>query len=196
MVILILQILISYPFIEYEHVENNANTTYNENFIRSHNWIWTNQVSYKNSFGKHTINALAGVEAQKGGGRQIIGAATGFYSYNYLPFINLNNGLVQNLGGSVIFTPGTTFSQFAKADYAYDGKYILSATVRRDGSSKFLEPNKQSTFPAFSIGWRMSEENFMKSIGWINELKVRGSWGKMGNEAAVSAIKCYYYIRK
>jgi TonB-linked SusC/RagA family outer membrane protein len=178
----------SYPFIEYEHVENNANTTYSENFIRNNNWIWTNQLSYKNSFKKHSVAGLIGIEAQKGGGRQIIGASTGFYSYNYQPFINLNNGLTQNLGGSVTYTPGTTFSQFAKGDYIYDGKYILSATVRRDGSSKFLEPNKQSTFPAFSLGWRISDESFMRNISWINDLKLRGSWGKMGNEAALSAI--------
>jgi hypothetical protein len=95
--------------------------------------------------------------------------------------------LTQNLGGSQTFTPTTTFSQFAKADYAYNGKYLLSATVRRDGSSKFLEPNKQSTFPAFSAGWRISDENFMNGIQFINDLKIRGSWGKMGNEAAASA---------
>jgi len=177
----------TFPFIEYEHVENNANTTYTENFIRNANWIWTNQLSYRASFGKHNIAALAGIESQKGGGRQIIGGATGFFTYSYLPFINLGNGLTQNLGGSQTFTPTTTFSQFAKADYAYNGKYLLSATVRRDGSSKFLEPNKQSTFPAFSVGWRISDENFMNGIQFINDLKIRGSWGKMGNEAAASA---------
>ena len=178
----------TYPFIEYEHVENSANTTYTENFIRNNNWIWTNQLSYRASFGKHNIAALAGIESQKGGGRQIIGASTGFYSYNYQPFINLGNGLTQNLGGSQTFTPGTIFSQFGKADYAYDGKYLVSVTVRRDGSSKFLEPNKQSTFPAVSLGWRISDESFMSGITWINDLKIRGSWGKMGNEAALSAF--------
>lgn len=178
----------TFPFIEYEHVENTANTTYTENFIRNANWIWTNQLSYKASFGKHNINALVGVESQKSGGRQIIGGSTGFYSYNYQPFINLSNGLTQNLGGSQTFTPGTIFSQFGKVDYAYNGKYLLSATVRRDGSSKFKEPNTQSTFPAFSVGWRISDENFMNGIQFINDLKIRGSWGKMGNEAAASAI--------
>jgi hypothetical protein len=56
----------TFPFIEYEHVENNANTAYTENFIRNTNWIWTNQISYKASFGKHNIAALAGIESQKG----------------------------------------------------------------------------------------------------------------------------------
>ena len=176
----------SFPFIEYEHVENNANTTYTENFIKNNNWIWTNQLSYKGNFGKHSISALAGEEAQKSGGRQVIGASTGFYSYNYQPFINLGNGLTQNLGGSQTFTPTTNVSYFAKADYAYEGKYLVTALIRRDASSKFLDPNKWGNFPAFSLGWRISDEEFMKSMTWINDLKIRGSWGKMGNEAALS----------
>lgn len=180
-----------YPFIEYENNENQGNTEYNESFVKNNNWIWTNQVSYKNTFGKHNIAALAGTEAQKGGGRQIIGASTGYYSYNYIPFINLNNGTVQNLSGSSIFTPGTTISYFANANYAFDGKYLVSATVRRDGSSKFLDPNKWGTFPAFSLGWRISDESFMKGIAWITDLKLRGSWGKMGNEAALTASNAY-----
>ena len=181
----------NYPFIEYEHTENNANTTYGEGFIRNTQWIWTNQLSYKNVFGKHKVAALVGTESQKGGGRQIIGAATTLYTYNYLPFINLNNGTVQNLGGSVAYTPGTTVSYFGKVDYAYNDKYILSGTFRRDGSSKFLDPNKYGNFPAFSLGWIASEESFMHNIKWLNFLKLRGSWGKLGNEAAVSASNAY-----
>ncbi len=181
----------TYPFIEYEHTENTSNTTYTENFIRNYQWIWTNQITYRQTFGDHNVAALIGYESQEGGGRQVIGAASGFYAYNYRPFINLGNGTVQNLGGSVVYTPGTTLSYFGKADYSYNGKYIASATIRRDGSSKFLDPNKWGTFPAFSLGWIISEENFMKDISWINSLKLRGSWGKMGNEAAVSASNAY-----
>ena len=181
----------TYPFIEYEHVENTANTTYTENFTKTNSWIWTNQITYKNTFGDHNLSVLVGEEAQKAGGRQSIGAASSFYSYNYLPFINLSNGTVQNLGGSSTYTPGTTVSYFAKGDYAYKGKYIVSATVRRDGSSKFLGDNRWGTFPAFSLGWRISEESFLKGASWINDLKIRGSWGKLGNEAAVSAANAY-----
>jgi TonB-linked SusC/RagA family outer membrane protein len=174
-----------YPFIEYEYVENQGNTTYNEGTKRMQNWIWTNQVNYKNSFGKHDISALIGTEAQEFSGRAIIGAATGFFNYSNIDFINLNNGSVQNLSGSGKFTPVTNESYFAKADYSYDGKYLFSATFRRDGSSKFLDPNKFGNFPAFSLGWRMSDESFMKNVTWVNDLKIRGSWGKMGNELPV-----------
>lgn len=181
----------SYPWIEYEHVENTANNAYTENFVRSNNWIWTNQVTYKNSFGKHDVAVLAGHEAQKGGGRQIIASGTNYYSYNYQPFINLNNGNIWKLGGSTIYTPGTLESWFAKADYAFDGKYIVSGTIRRDASSKFLDPNKWGTFPAVSVGWRISDESFMKGISWLNDLKIRGSWGKLGNEAALDPANSF-----
>src|SRR4029079_11657165 len=82
--------------------------------------------------------------------------------------------------------PTTNLSYFGKVDYAYDGKYLVSAIIRRDASSKFKEPNQWGNFPAFSLGWRISDEEFMKSVRWINDFKIRGSWGKMGNEAALS----------
>lgn len=180
-----------FPFIEYEHVENTANTTYNENFIRNDSWIWTNQLNFKKSFGDHDIQALVGTEAQRNGGRQIIGASQGFFIYSYQPYINLSNGGVQNLSDSRVFTQDKALSYFAKADYAFKGKYLLSATVRRDGSSKFLGDLRWGTFPAFSLGWRISDENFMKTIKWVNDFKLRGSWGKMGNEAAAVAQNAF-----
>ncbi|MEN9570204.1 MAG: hypothetical protein RL172_1435, partial [Bacteroidota bacterium] len=181
----------SFPWYEYENGENAPNLTYQEGFVKTNTWIWTNQVSYKQSFGKHNVNATVGTEAQKFTGRQMNATGTGFYAYNYLPFFNLQNGGVQNVGGSLIYTPGTLQSYFAKADYSFDGKYLFSAVVRRDGSSKFVDPNKWGTFPGFSAGWRVSQEAFMSGINWINDFKIRGSWGKMGNEAAAPGSNAF-----
>ncbi len=181
----------NYPFIEYEHTENNANTTYGEGSFNTYNWIWTNTLAYKKTFGDHNISAIAGYESQKASGRQIIGASTGYYAYNYQPFINLNNGTVQNLGGSLAYTPVTNISYFGKADYSFRGKYLLSASVRRDGSSKFLDPNKYGTFPAFSVGWRILDEPFMAGVTFLNDLKIRGGWGQSGNEAALSPSNAF-----
>src|SRR5450432_371209 len=181
------QNIYTYPYIEYENNENTANTTFTSNYVNTQNWIWTNTLAYKNNFGKHSISALIGTEAQESTGSQSIGAASGFYTYNYLPFINLGNGSVQNLGGSQTFTTTTLQSYFGKVDYAYNGKYLLTALVRRDGSSKFVAPNQYATFPAFSVGWRISEEDFMRGISFVNDLKIRGSWGQLGNEAAAGA---------
>jgi TonB-linked SusC/RagA family outer membrane protein len=165
-------------------VTNQPNFVYSERFVKNNIWIWTNQLNYRNSFGKHNISVLGGTEAQRGTGREIAGRASGFFQYTNRDFINLNNGLIQGVSGRK-FTPGSTQSYFGKVDYAYNGKYLLTASIRRDGSSKFLRPNKWGTFPAFSLGWRISDESFMKDISWINDLKIRGSWGKLGNEAAV-----------
>jgi TonB-dependent starch-binding outer membrane protein SusC len=181
----------AYPFIEYENTENVGNSTYNEANLRTNNWIWTNQAVYKNTIGKHTFSLLAGQEAQKSAGRQIIGGSTGFLLYSYQPFINLNNGNTQNLSGSFIFTPQSISSYFGKVDYAFDNKYIFSATIRRDGSSIFIDPYQYATFPAFSVGWRISDEAFMRSLTWINDLKVRGSWGKTGNIGGANPLNGY-----
>ena len=180
-----------YPYIEYEHVENTANTTYNENVIRNNNWIWTNQLSFKQTFDVHDVAVVVGTEAQQSGGKQVIASSQGYFIYSYRPFINLSNGGVQNVSGSNNYTPVKTVSYFAKADYGYKGKYLASATIRRDGSSKFLDDLKWGTFPAFSLGWRVSEESFMENSGIFDDLKIRGSWGTMGNEGAASAQNAF-----
>ena len=73
------------------------------------------------------------------------------------------------------------FSQFGKVDYTYNDKYLFSGTLRRDGASVFGEDDQYGIFPAVSAGLRLTEEEFMKKADFVNELKIRGGWGKMGN---------------
>ena len=80
-----------------------------------------------------------------------------------------------NLRIPIYNTPTTLVSQFARADYSLMDKYMLSATVRRDGSSRFGADNRYGVFPSFSAGWRISDEAFFKGISFINDLKIRGS---------------------
>ncbi|RYY61499.1 MAG: TonB-dependent receptor [Chitinophagaceae bacterium] len=181
------QVSYRYPFIEYEYTENTGNTTYNEGSRKDNNWIWTNTLSYRNTIGDHNFSVLGGYESQKGGGRQIVGAATGFFNYSNYDFINLGNGAVQNLSGSQTFTPVARQSYFGNLNYAYANKYLVTANFRADGSSKFIEPNNYGYFPSFSVGWRITEEAFMKNVTWLNDLKLRGSWGKVGTEFAVNS---------
>lgn len=182
---------LTYPFIEYENSLNRSIRTLSEGWIRSTRWILTNQLTYKNDLGKHSVFALVGYEAQKDGGRQLNASATGFYTFAYLNYFTLANGGQPNLSGSNPYVPVTTASAFANVNYEYDGKYLLSALVRRDGSSKFSGDNLYGTFPAVSAGWRISGENFMQGIGWLNDLKLRGSYGLSGNEQAVGANNIY-----
>lgn len=85
----------------------------------------------------------------------------------------------------------TLFSLIGRADYAYNDKYLLSATVRRDGSSVFGPNKRYGVFPAFSVGWRVSQEEFMKSVSWLNDLKLRGSWGILGSQNNVNPTNSY-----
>lgn len=184
----------SYPEIEYENGLNKNFPTASENITRSNNWIFTNTLSFKKEIGRHNISALVGTEAQKSGGRQVSGSASGYSTYTNPRFITLANGNTQSLNGSGNFTPGSLASIFGSVNYSYNDKYLLTALVRRDGSSKFASDNQYGTFSAFSAGWRVSGEEFMKNITWLTDLKIRGSWGKTGNEAALNPDNQFTYF--
>ena len=172
----------NYPFIEYENSENTVSTQYSEGFGKSSEWVWTNQLTYSNTFGKHKVTVLGGSEAIEDRGRQIEGTRSGFFSYTNLPFIDFSsaNSTVSLTGAP--YTQANLFSLFGKVDYNYDGKYLASFVVRRDGSSRFGSQNRYGNFPSASVGWRISQESFMKNISWITDLKLRGSYGSLGNQ--------------
>jgi TonB-linked SusC/RagA family outer membrane protein len=170
-----------FGFKTYENSENNTTNQFTEGFNRSRSWTWTNTLAYKNSFGKHDINALVGTEAIEDWGRSIEGRRGGYFVEDE-PFRALNTGAIILSAGGRPYTPSSLYSIFAQASYSYADKYLMSATVRRDGSSRFGPNNRYGVFPAFSAGWRISREDFMKDISWITDLKLRASWGQMGNQ--------------
>ena len=92
----------TYPSIEYENSENSVSTQYSENFGKGYEWTWTNQLNYKNTFGVHKVEVLAGTEAIKDNGRGISGTRNGFYTYTNLSYINFNTATSTNslLGGT------------------------------------------------------------------------------------------------
>ena len=151
-------------------------------------WLWENTLNYSNTFEKHAINAVAGYTMQNStseyfntSGEDLIRDANDFWylQYNNItgPGINgsLNNGVDAGQYYSMI-------SYLARANYTYNEKYIFTATFRRDGSSKFATENRWSMFPSLAAGWNISREAFMKSVPQITKLKLRGSWGQIGNE--------------
>jgi len=173
----------NYTFQTYENSENNSGTSYTEgsNWFRA--WTWTNQLSYKNVFnGVHEVQALIGTEAVEEWGRSIEGKRLGYFVDN-VDFRSLNSGGAsgQRANGAP-YTPAALFSVFGKVDYVYNDKYLASFTLRRDGSSRFGSENRYGMFPSGSIGWRISREDFMKDIKWITDLKLRASYGSMGNQ--------------
>jgi len=152
-------------------------------------WIFTNTLNYSEIFARHNIKVLGGVEAIKNYGRGVGGSSSDFFSSDPY-YLVLNNGTSAVTNYSRAHSD-QLFSLFSRLDYSYNDKYLASATIRRDGSSRFGKDKTYGVFPSFSVGWRVSQENFMKGIDWLNDLKLRGSWGKLGSQNNVSPTNAY-----
>lgn len=180
----------SFSFTAYNDKQgyNNPNS-YNENASYNGSSIWTNTLSYNTSLNKHQINVLLGSEAIKNYGRSVGGGAQRFFSTDY-DYLILNNGTanVTNYSNAYI---NTLFSLFGRLDYNFNDKYLLGLTVRRDGSSKFGPENRYGVFPSISAGWKIINENFLKDVAWLNDLKLRGSYGILGSEANVNPANSF-----
>lgn len=145
------------------------------------NTTWTNTLNYKLDKGKHRLDAVAGTEFYTATSNFFNASREGYVledpDYMYL---NAGTGIKDNSGYG---SKNVLMSYIAKANYAYNNKYLLSGTLRYDGSSRFGQNNRFGLFPAVSAAWRLSEESFIKSnTTAINELKLRYGWGKTGNE--------------
>jgi TonB-linked SusC/RagA family outer membrane protein len=155
-------------------------------------WLWENTLTYQKEWGKHSLNALAGYTMQNTTsewysitGANIIRDGESFWyinpSYIEDPANNVNN--VSTIGNGVdINLYYSMISYLFRVNYTFNNKYILTATFRRDGSSKFIEDNRYSNFPSFAAGWNISREKFMENVPVISRLKLRASWGQIGNE--------------
>lgn len=137
--------------------------------------ILTNQLTFEKTFGKHYLTATAVAEKQNFRGSTLNG--NGYRPNND---INVLQG-ISNPGVTSSLEENSLISYIGRVNYEFAGKYLVSGSVRRDGSSRFAPGNKWGTFPSASVGWRVSEEEFMKSVPAISELKIRASYGQTGN---------------
>ncbi len=169
----------------YENAENTNTNSFNENSSWGANWIWTNQLTFDKVFGDHKITAVAGYEAIKTGMGRYMSGSRGNYFSTDVSYRTLSNGASINSLSSSFYTPTALVSIIGKADYSFRSKYLFSATIRRDGSSKFGPDTRYGVFPAFSGAWRISDEPFLEGLTWLSDLKLRGSWGMMGNQGAL-----------
>lgn len=159
------------------------------------NWLSETTLSFKKLFAQnHQVDAVAGFTAQSDYFDAVTTNATNFPDDLVQ---NINGGTVTS--GSEAIAKSNITSVFARGNYAYRGKYLLTATVRRDGSSRFGENRKWGTFPSGSIGWKISEEKFMQNLKAISDLKLRASYGVTGNNAigdyrALSLLSTSTYV--
>lgn len=171
----------SYP--SYEARQPNTTNGFSETWQNGYSWTWTNTLSYNKTFGeKHRVQALVGYEAIRNSFRQLQGGIANYFTQDINAWY-VNGGLADPDTRSVnsFGNFSALVSTFGKLDYSFENKYILSATLRRDGSSNFGD-EKYGVFPAFSVGWRVSGESFMQDISWLDDLKLRFGWGKTGNQ--------------
>ncbi|NSL88764.1 TonB-dependent receptor [Chitinophaga sp. Mgbs1] len=180
----------TYP--EYENQENNRANSYTESSGSGYNWTWTNTLSYHKVFNRrHDLKVMLGTEAYDNVFRNLGGTSTDFFTFDPA-FTNLTTGTGTPTNFSNNGSDGL-FSLFARVDYTYHDRYLIGALIRRDGSSRFGASNRYGNFPAVSAAWRISQEEFMKGISWISDLKLRGGYGIMGNQINVTPSNIFTY---
>ncbi|RFS21963.1 SusC/RagA family TonB-linked outer membrane protein [Chitinophaga silvatica] len=160
---------------------NSANTApdLSESTSSANSWLVENTLNYNKKFGKHNIDLLAGYTAQKntysgfGASRDDLQQGTSV----------LNAGLATSQQNNGSANANTLVSKFGRILYSYDSRYLFTASIRRDGSSRFAPGYQYGNFPSLSVGWNLHNEQFFKGIvNTINTLKLRASWGKLGNQ--------------
>ncbi len=173
------QRIFTYPITEGTMAnDKNAVEAKQEHWLK---WMWNAVATYNLEIGKHRADFLLGTELN----REIDEYFSG-YKEDYL-LLNTNYmwpdagvGTAQAYGNGGGFS---LISFFGKANYTYDNRYLVSFTLRHDGSSRFGKNNRFATFPSVSAGWRISQEKFMRNTAsWLDDLKIRASWGQTGNQ--------------
>ncbi|WP_194775342.1 SusC/RagA family TonB-linked outer membrane protein [Pararhodonellum marinum] len=160
---------------------NRPGNEFNDNRGESITQVYTNTFNYNKSFGNHNIDLLAGLEYQQLRGTSLGVRGSDFISNSRDFYRVVNNGRgTPNIGGGA--GQSSFVGYIGRASYNYGDKYLLTATVRRDGTSNFspVDNRRWGTFPSFSGAWRLSEEGFFNR-GKISDLKLRASWGQLGN---------------
>lgn len=148
-----------------------------QGYNKSLTWLWDNYFTWEKRFNDHNLTVLAGTSAQANRYDGMSGSIQQFASDVTQ---QLSNGtLLPTIAGGA--SEWALFSLMGRVNYSYQNKYLLTATVRRDGSSRFGPSNRYGTFPSASAAWRLSEEDFFQST-FINDLKVRAGYGVTGNQ--------------
>lgn len=141
------------------------------------NWITENTLTYNKRFNGHSFNVLAGYTTQKEKASANSITGTGFPNDQ----IHTISAATRLTGGTSTIDEWSLISYLGRVQYDYNSKYLLSASIRRDGSSRFGEKNRWGWFPSASLGWRISREDFFPVDSRISDLKLRASYGKTGN---------------
>ncbi len=156
----------------------NGITQVSDQQSRSRNILLENLLTFDKTFGDHKVSLLAGYSYQVSDYRYLSGSGQG-----------MSEGIMElDAASSGLFAGGNSsrsvlISYLGRAFYSYKNRYLITATIRRDGSSKFGPANHYGNFPSLSLGWNIAEEKFIKdNINWLDQLKIRGGYGELGNQ--------------
>lgn len=183
------------PIYKFTPQSGNGVTSVNQSHGNGTSLVWTNTLTYDFDIKDHHISALVGSETSKYDGSSTtsygLNLTAGFddWEHAYVANTEMSNENRKVGGGPYDSTRGQSF--FARLGWSWKDRYMVNATMRADGSSKFAKGHRWGYFPSVSAGWTLTEEKFMKSTAsWLDFLKLRLSWGQVGN----ANIKCYQYL--
>lgn len=184
------QRIFTYPITEGNVAnDNNAVEAKQEHWTK---WMWNAVATYNLEIGKHRGDVMAGIELNREDDEWFSGYKEDFIILNPdFMWPDAGVGTAQAYGSGEGYS---LVSFFGKLNYTYDDKYLFSLTVRHDGSSRFGKNNRYATFPSVSLGWRISREKFMKNLTWLDDLKIRASWGQTGNQEISNIARYTIYV--
>ncbi|MBQ8939354.1 MAG: TonB-dependent receptor [Paludibacteraceae bacterium] len=185
------QRIFTYPVTEGTMANStNAVETKQEHWLR---WMWNAIITYNLEIGKHRADFMVGTELNRETSDYFSGYKEDFIvlNPNYMwPDAGVGDAQAYGSGGGY-----SLISFFGKANYSYDNRYLVSFTLRHDGSSRFGKNNRFATFPSVSAGWRISQEKFMRGASsWLDDLKIRASWGQTGNQDIATNARYTLYV--
>lgn len=182
--------------------ETHSPDEYTMKSSKNNRYLFENTLTYDQSFGKHSVNALFGVTSEETRGLGLNAGARAMPSPDILMLGSTQDNASKVVGSSI--NRSAMFSILARINYSYDSKYMLTFNFRRDGSSNFSKNNRYGNFPSVSAAWRINREKFMQKADWISDLKIRGSWGMLGNsninpyqyQSTVNFSYMWYYLNE
>ena len=168
-------------------VQHSSVSSLNRDSSNSRKWVWDNTLTYERKIDKHRVKALVGYSSSEDK------FTSDGWSVNNVPnngesSLKIANGDPATVKHAFGGNQAAFVSYFARANYSYDDRYLLTATFRRDGSSKFPSDNRFDNFPSIGAGWNITKEKFMEGQKIFDNLKLKGSWGKLGNASIPTNI--------
>lgn len=167
----------------YDYGLYNQQSSSSRNASNGSNYSFKNYFTYNAKFGKHDFSLMAGHEAQENTWENLSGSRSDFF-LNSVHELDAGDALTAKNGSSK--SSGAIESYFGRFNYSFDDRYLLTATLRSDGSSNFGPNNRWGTFPSVAVAWKIKNEAFLKNVTAIDNLKLRFGWGAVGNQSAGS----------